>query len=160
MLTGPRRDLCQQRRFTYAGLAAHRDRALAPVQASRGVPLDHPAASLCRAATAGMRHPETRVPAWELLRVSLDECEGRVGHLAPAVVDDERVTTIGKLDYLGNALVALLLLESSFGNRAGDGVVLGAFDDQEWSAVGVLGVDFGLGPRVEVLGSGLKNSLA
>src|SRR5260370_18343326 len=105
MLTRPCRHLCQQRRLAYAGFAAHDDRAslrsdaideifderdlaLAPVQASRGLPLDHPAASLCRAATAGMRHLVTQVPAWELLRRSLDEYEGRVGGPAPTVRHD------------------------------------------------------------------------
>src|SRR5260370_19957602 len=73
-LTRPCRNLRQQRRLTDAGLAAHHDRAslrsdaidqifdernlpLTPAQASRGVPLDHPAASLCLAAIAAMRHP-------------------------------------------------------------------------------------------------------
>ncbi len=70
------------------------------------------------------------------------------------------MTTIGKLDDLGHALVALLLLEGSIGNRGGDRVVLGALNDQERTAVGVLGVDFRLGPGVEVLSSSLENSLA
>ncbi len=71
----------------------------------------------------------------ELVGEALDECEGRVGHVAPAVVDDERVTTIGNLDELGHALVALLLLVGGIGNRRGDGVILGSFDDQERPAV-------------------------
>src|SRR5689334_15692036 len=130
MLTRPCRYLCQQRRLTDAGLAAYYDRAslrsgaidqilderdlaFAPVEASRG-PLNHPATSICRAPAAGMRHPVR--PGCRrrslisrlflaLLRVSLDECEGHFGYLAPAVVDDKRVTTIGKLDDLGHALV-------------------------------------------------------
>src|SRR5258708_20599262 len=95
-----------------------------------------------------------------VLRMATAGGEGSGGDLAPAVVDDKRVATIGKLDDLGHALVAFLLLVGSIGNRPGNGVVRGAFDDQERPAVGVLGVDFGLGPGVEVLSSGLENSLA
>src|SRR5258708_18275510 len=120
--------------------------------------------SRCVSAAPGLtRVPGERWPLFgyrELLRMSLDECQGRVGHLAPARIDDQRMPSLGKLDDLGHALVALLLLVGSIGNRAGDGVVLGAFDDKERSPVGVLSVDFGFGPGVEVLRSGLENSLA
>src|SRR5258708_350467 len=75
-----------------------------------------------------------------LSREALDEGEGHVSHAAATVVGDEGVATIGKLDDLGHALVALMLLVSSLGNRAGDGVVLGALDDQERPTLGVLGV--------------------
>src|SRR5438309_1969417 len=80
MLTRPRGCLCQQRRLSDAGFAAHHDRAafrsgaidqildernfpLAPIQATGGLPLDHPAASLCRVAVTGIAAPGlTRVP--------------------------------------------------------------------------------------------------
>src|SRR5258708_37625716 len=92
--------------------------------------------------------------------MSLDECQGRVGHLAPARIDDERVPAVGQLDDLGHPRVALLLLVGSFSNRRRDGVILYAFDDQKRAALGVLGVDLGLGPGVEVLSGSLGNSLA
>src|SRR5258708_19409762 len=90
--------------------------------------------------------------------MSLDECQGRVGHLAPARIDDERVPAVGQLDDLGHPRVALLLLVGSFSNRRRDGVILYAFDDQKRAALGILGVDLGLGPGVEVLIASLENS--
>src|SRR5258708_24710638 len=91
--------------------------------------------------------------------MSLDECQGRVGHLAPARIDDERVPAVGQLDDLGHPWVALLLLVGSFSNRRRDGVILYAFDDQKRAALGILGVDLGLRPGGEVLSGSLENSL-
>src|SRR5260370_28622403 len=100
----------------------------------------------------------TRVPAG-LLRVALDECERRVGHLAPARVNDQGVPAVRKLHDFRHARVAFLLLVGSFSNRQRDGVVLYAFDDQKRAALGILGVDLGLGPGVEVLAGSLENTL-
>jgi hypothetical protein len=100
------------------------------------------------------------MPASPRTTSALHESERFVGHLAPAGVDDQRVPAVGKLDDLGDARVALLLLIGSFSDRRRDRVVCGTLDDQQRSAVGVLGVDLGLGPGVEVLGSRLENGLA
>ncbi len=74
-------------------------------------------------------------------------------------VDDQRVPAVGKLDDLGHARVALLLLIGSFSYRHGDCVVRSTLDNQQRSAVGVFRVDLGLGPGVEVLGRRLENGL-
>lgn len=68
--------------------------------------------------------------------------------------------TIGDLDDLGHALVALLSLERRVRDRPWDRVVLLAGDDQQRPAFWVLGVDFRLGPRVEIGGRGLKERCA
>src|SRR5713101_2262744 len=91
-----------------------------------------------------------------LLGVALDESKGRIGNLAPATVDDQCVAAVGEFDDLGYALIALLLLVGSVRDRPGNLVVLGAVDEQEWSAVGVLGVDLRLGPWVDVRGRRLE----
>src|SRR4029077_10482841 len=53
-------------------------------------------------------------------------------------------------DDLGRALVVQLLLVGGVGDRRWDRVVFSAGNDQERSAVGVLGVDLRLRPRVDV----------
>ena len=63
------------------------------------------------------------------LHEALDEFEGLVGDVAPAVVDGERVAPAGDLSNLGHALVVLLILVGGFGNRRWNGVVLLAGDD-------------------------------
>ena len=80
------------------------------------------------------------------LNEPFDEPERRVGDLAPAAVDGERVAAALDLDDLGHARVALLVLVGGVGDRPGDGVVLLAGDDQQWATLRVVGVDFGLGP--------------
>src|SRR5260370_4341195 len=91
---------------------------------------------------------------------SLDERERLVGDFAPTVVDDERVAVAGYLGDLGHALVVLLVLVGGFGDRRWNRVVLLAGDDQERPAVGVFGVDFRLGPGVEVFGCRLEERRA
>src|SRR5438034_11468945 len=79
-----------------------------------------------------------------------DERERRVGDLAPAAVDRERVPAVGNLVNLGHAGIVLLLLERGVRDRPRDGVVLFAGEDQQRAALRVLGVDLRLRPGVEV----------
>src|ERR1700681_3221154 len=93
---------------------------------------------------------------WNRRNEALDEREGLVGDVAPALIDDERVAPARNLDDLGHGLVVLLILVGGFGNRGWNRVILFAGDDQQWAAVGVLGVDLRFGPGVEVGGCCLK----
>ena len=86
----------------------------------------------------------------ERLIEPLDEVECDLGHLAPAMVDRERVASVRDLDDLRDSRIVLLPLVRRVRDRPGHGVVLLAIDDQQRTPVGVLGVDLGLGPRVEV----------
>src|SRR5215213_9998348 len=70
----------------------------------------------------------------------LDELERRLGDLAPAVVDRERVTSIRHLHDLGHAGVVPLPLVGGVRDRPRHGVILLAVDDQQGTAVGVLRV--------------------
>src|ERR1043166_3820128 len=79
-----------------------------------------------------------------------DEGEGGVGDFAPAVVDGQRMAAALDLDDLGLALVLPLLLVGGVGDRPRHGVVLLARDDEQRPALGILRVDLGLGPRIEV----------
>src|SRR6266852_2640720 len=63
------------------------------------------------------------------------------------------------LDF-GHGGISLLLLVGGIGNSPRDGVVFLAGDDQEWSTLGVLRVDLGLRPRVEVGGGSLEERRA
>jgi hypothetical protein len=97
--------------------------------------------------------PCSASPACLLARRSdepLDELERRVGDQSPAAVDRERVTAVRQLDDLGDTRIAPLLLERGIGDRPRHGAVLFPGDDQQRTAVGVLGVDLRLGPRVQV----------
>src|SRR5215204_5202071 len=71
---------------------------------------------------------------------ALHECERRVGDLAPATVDRQRVAAIRDLLDLGDTRIALLPLVGGVRDRQGDRVVLIAVDDQERAAVGILRV--------------------
>src|SRR5690348_15288540 len=84
------------------------------------------------------------------LDVLLHEDQGGVGDFTPAVVDGQGVPAAGDLDDLGAAWVALLPLVGGVGDGPRDGIVHLAVGDQQRPAVGVLGVHFRLGPRVEV----------
>src|SRR5712664_1807435 len=86
----------------------------------------------------------------------LDEGQGGVGNFAPAVVDGQGVPAAGDLDDLGDAGVALLAIVGGVGDGPRDGVVHLAVGDEQRPAVGVFGVDFRLGPRVEVGGGRLE----
>src|SRR3984957_4964435 len=79
-----------------------------------------------------------------------DELERGLRHLAPAVVDGQRVPPALHLGYLGHVRVPLLLLVGGVRDRPGHGVVVAAADEQHRAAARVLGVDLRLGPRVEV----------
>ena len=83
-----------------------------------------------------------------------------LGDLSPAVVDRERVAASRHLNDVGLALVARLKLVGSVGQCRWHRVVLFARDDEQGSAIRVLGVDLRLGPRVEVAGRGLEQRLA
>src|SRR6187397_2763006 len=58
----------------------------------------------------------------------LDEVEGGLGDLAPAVIDGEGVAPVRHLHDLRHAGVALLPLECGFRDRPGHRVVVLAFD--------------------------------
>src|SRR5438105_15915983 len=90
----------------------------------------------------------------------LDERQGAVGDFPPTAVDREGMAAVWNLDDLGHAFVALLALERGVGDRPRHRVVLLAVDDQQRPALGVLGVDLGLGPRIEVRARRLKQRLA
>src|ERR1700722_17026843 len=85
-----------------------------------------------------------------------DERERRLRHLAPAVVDGQRVSPALDLGYLGHVRVPLLLLVGGVRNRPGHGVVAAAADEQHRAPARVLGVDLRLGPRVEIGDRGLE----
>ena len=65
---------------------------------------------------------------WHVLR---DEVAGDVGHLAPAVIDGQRMPATRNPMDLRETRVLLLLLVGSMGNRPRDGVVVLARDDQQ-----------------------------
>src|SRR4051812_31641033 len=79
--------------------------------------------------------PAPTARRYEARSLDLDEApnerERRVGDLAPAAVDRERVPAVLDLDDLGHALVVLLLLVRGVRDRPRDRVVLLAGDDQE-----------------------------
>src|SRR5262245_25547667 len=81
---------------------------------------------------------------------SLDEVEGGLGELAPAVVDGKGVGAVRDLHDLRQARIALLPRACGVRERPQSRVVLSAVDDQQGPAVRGLGVDLRLGPRVEV----------
>ena len=82
--------------------------------------------------------------------------EDGVGDVAPAVVDGQRVPAPLELLELGDRRGVPVLLEGRPGDHVGHGVVLRSGDEQQRPAVGVLGVDLGLGVHVEVRGGRLE----
>ena len=94
--------------------------------------------------------------ARSLARTFREELESGVSNLLPTGVDGERMGATGRRDVRGRGRTAALALVAGLGDRWGDGVVAFAHDDQQRSSVGVLGVDFGLGPWVEVGEGGLE----
>src|SRR5215218_761467 len=80
----------------------------------------------------------------------LDEVERGFRDLLPAVVDGQRVATVGHLLDLGDARVALLPFVGGAGDRPRNRVVLLSVEDQQRAPIGVLRVDLRLGPGVEV----------
>ena len=91
---------------------------------------------------------------------SVEPGQARVGDLAPAVVDGQRVGAVGELEDVGGGLAVAVLLERRLGDRLGDGVVLAAHDQQQRPAALVVGGDLGRRVRVEVRGRGLEQRLA
>src|SRR3984885_6226080 len=85
-----------------------------------------------------------------------DERERGLRHLAPAVVDGQRVSPALDLGYLGHVRVPLLLLVGRVRDRPRHGVVAAAADEEHRAAARALGVHLRLGPRVEVGGRGLE----
>src|SRR5260370_6461339 len=64
---------------------------------------------------------------------------------------------IGYFMDLRHAGILLLLRISGMGNRPRDGMVVLAGDDQQWSTLGILRVDLGFRPRVEIGGGCLED---
>src|SRR5262245_35687434 len=93
---------------------------------------------------------ENQTPRHDRLGEPLDEVERRLGDLAPAVVDREGVASVRDLDDLRHGGVASLALVGGVRDRPRHRVVLLAVDDQQRTAVGVLGVHLRLRQRVEV----------
>src|SRR6266702_6957791 len=58
---------------------------------------------------------------------------------------------------LSHAGILLLLLVGGMSDRPRYGVVVLAGDDQQWSTLGILRVDLGFGPRVEIGGGRLED---
>src|SRR3954463_3893124 len=67
----------------------------------------------------------------------VDEVQRCVGHLAPPVVDRERVTPVRDLHDLRHCRVLALALVGGVRDRPRHGVVLLAVDDEQWASVGV-----------------------
>ena len=60
------------------------------------------------------------------------------------------MAAVGHLDDLGDPWVVDLLPVGGLCNRGWNGVVLLAGNDQQWTPVRVIGINLGLGPRVQV----------
>src|SRR5712692_1806021 len=90
------------------------------------------------------------------LQLLRDEGERGLGHFTPPVVDDQGMPAVGHLADFRDGGIFLLLLVGGIGDRYRGGVVFLARDDQEWSTLGILRVDLGFRPRVEVGGGCLE----
>src|SRR6266581_3764818 len=90
------------------------------------------------------------------LQLLRDEGERGLGHFSPPVVDDQGMPSVGHLADFRDGGIFLLLLVGGIGDRHRGGVVFLARDDQEWSTLGVLRIDLGFRPRVEVGGGCLE----
>src|SRR5713101_5246853 len=87
------------------------------------------------------------------LKLLRDERERGLGYVTPPVVNRQGMPAVVYFTDLRHAGILLLLLIGGMGNRPRHGVVVLAGDDQQWSTLGILRVDLGLRPRVEI-GSG------
>src|SRR5258708_21677706 len=67
------------------------------------------------------------------------------------------MSAIGYFMDLRHAGILLLLRISGMGNRPRDGMVVLAGADQQWSTLGILRVDLGFRPRVEIGGGCLED---
>src|SRR5438067_12954888 len=84
------------------------------------------------------------------LKLLRDERERDLGHFTPSVVNRQGMPAIGYFTDLGHAGILLLLLVGGMGDRPRHGVVVLAGEDQQRSTLGILGVDLGFRPRVEI----------
>jgi hypothetical protein len=73
-----------------------------------------------------------------------------MGDLVPAVVDGQRVSSVGALHELGDTWVLEVLLVRRVGDRVRDGVVLLARNDEDGSTVLRLEGLLGLAERVQL----------
>src|SRR5260370_968232 len=90
------------------------------------------------------------------LKLLRDERERDLGHFTPSVVNGQGMPAAGYFTNLGHAGILLLLLIGGMGDRPRHGVVVLAGDDQQRPTLGVLRVDLGFRPRVEVGGGRLE----
>src|SRR5947199_2038095 len=91
------------------------------------------------------------------LKLLRDERERGLGHFTPSVVNGQGMPAAGYFTNLSHAGILLLFLIGGMGDRPWDGVVVLAGDDQQWSTLGILRVDLGFRPRVEISGGRLEN---
>src|SRR6478609_4938753 len=99
-------------------------------------------------------------PAFASETLFVQPGDAGVGDIGPAVVDDERMAAVGEVEEFGGGVGVLVLLQGGLGDRLGDGVVLTAGDEQQWTAVVVARVDLGFGVGAEVGGGGLEDGSA
>src|SRR3989442_15356328 len=90
----------------------------------------------------------------ELLR---DEGERGLGHFTPPVVNGQGMPATGYFADLRDRGIVLLSLIGGIGDCPRDGVVFLARDYQQWSTLGVLRVNLGFRPRVEIGGGRLED---
>jgi hypothetical protein len=105
---------------------------------------DDPVIQVYRITPKGLART-TRARLLALGQVLRDEGKRDLGHLAPAVVDDERVPATGDLAEFGHGGVLLLPLEGGAGHDRGDDMVVLGGENQQRPALGVLRVDLSLG---------------
>ena len=91
------------------------------------------------------------------LKLLRDERERGLGHFTPSVVNRQGMPAVGYFADLGHAGILLLLLVGGMGNRPRHGVVVLAGDDQQRSTLGILRVDLGFRPRIEIGGGRLED---
>src|SRR6266576_2647831 len=84
------------------------------------------------------------------LEKALDELECGLGHFAPTAVDRERVTTIGHLDELRDAVVTPLALVGCMRHGVWYGIVSLAGDDEQRTAFCILRIDLVFRPRIQI----------
>src|SRR6266567_8206381 len=79
-----------------------------------------------------------------------DECQRDFGHSAPSVVDGQGMPAIRDFADLGHAGILLLLLVGGMSNGPRHRVVILAGDNQQRPTLGILCVDLGFRPWVQV----------
>jgi pimeloyl-ACP methyl ester carboxylesterase len=91
------------------------------------------------------------------LKLLRDERERGLGHFTPSVVNGQGMPATGYFMDLRHAGIFLLLLVGGMGDRPRHGVVVLARDDQQGSTLGILRVDLGFRPWVEIGGGRLED---